>query len=213
MVSFQSAPTVSTLKKFGVSSRNAKAFSLVGDVARKTGLIICIRGMAARPVVEGWAGALSQNGLLMDSTIGLIDDSITRNALTKSPTLDVLAILDANLSALDIYARPLLDVVLKRLVEPESTQQTTIFFALTDSIGALPLPKTFERISVLINLDANYDFNNDLDELKSDAFDPDDGYLFKRIWRPAANILRKQIETFNEDEQKLIFPILKGYSL
>jgi len=205
---------VSTLKKFGVSSRNAKAFSLVGEVARKTGLLICVRGIAARPIVEGWAGALSQHGLLMDSTIGLIDDSITRNALTKSPTLEVLAILDANLSALDIYARPILDVVLKRLVEPETKQQTTIFIALTDSIGALPLPKTFECISVSINLDTNYDFDNDdLDELKSDAFNSDDGYLFKRIWRPAVNILKKQIETFDEEDQKLIFPVLKGYLL
>ena len=201
---------VSTLKKFGVSSRNAKAFSLVGDVARKTGLIICVRGIAARPVVEGWAGVLSQHGLLMDSTIGLIDDSITRNVLTKSPALDVFAILDANLSALDIYARPILDVALKRLVEPKTKQQTTIFFALTDSIGALPLPKTFERISVLINLDTNYDFhNNDLDELKSDAFDSEDGYLLKRMWRPAVNMLKKQIETFNEEDQKLIFSVLK----
>lgn len=201
---------VCTFKKFGVSSRNAKAFSLVGEVARKSGLIISVRGIAARPIVEGWAGALSQHGLLMDSTIGLIDDSITRNTLTKSPTLDVLAILDANLSALDIYARPILDVVLKRIVEPETKQQTSIFFALTDSIGALPLPKTFERISVLIDLDTNYDFhNNDLDELKSDAFDPEDGYLLKRIWRPAVNIIKKQIETFNEEDQKLIFSVLK----
>jgi hypothetical protein len=149
----------------------------------------------------------------MDSTIGLIDDSITKNAFTKSPTSDVLAILDANLSALDIYARPILDVVLKRLVEPVSTQQTTIFIALTDSIGALPLPKSFERISVLINLDASYDFNSDLDELKSDAFDLEDGYLFKSMWRPAVNLLKKQIETFNDEDQKLIFPVLKGHSL
>jgi DNA-binding HxlR family transcriptional regulator len=202
---------VSTLKKFGVLPRNAKAFSLVGQVARKAGLMICVRGMAARPVVEGWAGSLSQHGLLLNSTIGLIDDSITRNALTKLPTLDVLAILDANLSALDIYARPLLDFVLKRLVEPETKQQTTIFFSLTDSIGALPLPKNFERISISINLDTNYDFhNNDLDELKLDAFHPDDGYLFKCMWRPAVNILKKQIETFNEEDQKLIFSVLKN---
>jgi hypothetical protein len=78
---------------------------------------------------------------------------------------------------------------------------------------ALPLPESFERISVLINLDASYDFNSDLDELKSDAFDLEEGYLFKSMWRPAVNLLKKQIETFNDEDQKLIFPVLKGHSL
>ncbi|MHB8389427.1 MAG: hypothetical protein ACYDBH_07585 [Acidobacteriaceae bacterium] len=208
------APTdreaVTILSALGVPAKLATAFVLVGEAARRAGLMICVRGVAARPVVEGWASALARHGVLIDSTIGLIDDSIVRDVLARAPAPDALALLDANLSALDIYARPLSDLVLARLAESIAKLPLAIFLALADGVGALPLPKTFERISVLIDLDKRYVFRgeSDMDELISEAISPDDGILYARLWWPAADRLRVQIGELEPEQRALVLSVL-----
>jgi hypothetical protein len=121
-----------------------------------------------------------------------------------------LAILDANLSALDIYARSLSDSVLAQLSKSGTWQPLSIFLALSESVGALPLPKTFERVSVLLDLDARYSFHGvaDLDELMSTTINPDDGTLYARLWRPAVDRLRVQIAELEPETRALVLSIL-----
>lgn len=208
------APTdgevVTILRALGVPAKPATAFALVGEAARQAGLMVCVRGVAARPAVEGWARAIVQHGVLIDSTIGLVDDSVVRDVLARVPPPDGLALLDANLSALDIYARPLSDLVLARLAEPTAKHQLAIFLALADGVGALPLPRTFERISVLIDLDTRYVFRggSDMDELISQATNPDDGILYARLWQPAADRLCKQIAEIEPEQRALVLSVL-----
>jgi hypothetical protein len=198
------------LRALGVPAKSATAFVLFSETARQAGLMVCVRGVAARLAVEGLAKAIAQHGILIDSTVGLIDDSDMRDALARVPAIDVLALLDANLSALDIYARPLSDLVLARLAESNIKPQLAIFLALADGVGALPLPKTFERISVLIDLDKRYGFRgeSELDELMSEATNPDDGILYKSIWRPAADRLCMQIKKLEPEQQALVLSVL-----
>jgi hypothetical protein len=147
---------------------------------------------------------------LIDSTVGLVDDSVVRHVLEKVPVPDLVALLDANLSALDIYARSLADLVIARLAEPTAAQAVTIFLSLADGVGALPLPSTFERISVLIDLDARYVFRSvlDADDLMAEAVDPEDGTLYARLWRPAADSLRTQIEALEPEQRTLVLSVL-----
>lgn len=208
------APTggeaVTILRALGVSAQPATALALVGEVASRAGLMVCVRGIAARAAVEGWARTFMLRGLLIDSTIGLIDDSAVRDCLAGVPPPDGLALLDANLSALDIYARPLSDLVLARLAEPTAKHQLAIFLALADGVGALPLPRTFERISVLIDLDTRYVFRgvSDMDELKAEVTNPDDGILYTHLWRPAADRLCKQIDDLDPEQRALVLSVL-----
>jgi hypothetical protein len=58
------------------------------------------------------------------------------------PAPDGVALLDANLSALDIYARPLSDLVLARLAEATSDPQPSIFLGLADGVAALRPPES-----------------------------------------------------------------------
>jgi hypothetical protein len=201
---------VTTLRALGVSAQQATAFDLVGEVARRAGLMICVRGVAARPAVEGWARSIMLHGVLVDSTIGMIDDAVVRSVLAREPAPDLLTLLDANLSALDMYARPLSDLVLARLAEPTASRQLAIFLSLADGVGALPLPRTFERVSVLIDLDKRYTFHNasDMDELMSEATNPDDGTLYARLWRPAADRLRMQIDELESEQRALVLSVL-----
>lgn len=158
--------------------------------------MVCLSGVAARLAVEGWAKSIGRTAVLFDSTIGLIDTAELRNILAGVPTHDVLALLDANLSALDIYARPISDMVLSRLTSPDSEAKPAILLALTDGVGSLPLPKTFEGVSVSMNLDTRYIFRSvsDLEDMMSMATDPEESTPYARLWRPAADRLQMQIE-------------------
>jgi hypothetical protein len=201
---------ISMLRSLGISGQCATAFATVGEIAHKAGLIVCVRGIAARLIVEGWARAIANSGVLVDSTVGLVDDSALKGVLAKVPRPDVVALLDANLSALDIYARPLSDLVLVQLSTSGHGQPLSIFLTLSDSVGALPLPKTFERLAVLIDLDTRYRFLAvaDLDALMATATNPEDGTLYMQLWRPAAERLCREIESLKLEERALALSVL-----
>ena len=206
----RSNEVASILRGFGVTAKQAQALVLVGKAAHQAGLIVCIKGIAARPAVEGWAAAITQRGVLIDSTVGLIDDTVIKDVLARVPVPDVLALLDANFSALDIYARPLGDLVLARLVKPTPEPQPAIILALAEGLGSLPLPKTFEQISVLLDLDARYVFHtvSELDDLADQAMNPDDGNLYTHLWGPAARRLCEQIRAFEPEDRIVALSVL-----
>jgi hypothetical protein len=133
-----------------------------------------------------------------------------RRALSGMPVPGVLVLLDANFSALDIYARLLSDLVISRLAQPAAEHKLAIFLALADGIGALPLPKTFESLSALIDLDAQYALrsSSEMEDLMSEAADPDEGTLYTRLWRPAADRLLSEINKFEMEEKTLILSAL-----
>lgn len=201
---------VAILKSLGVPAQRATAFAVLADAARRAGLMVCVRGVAARPAVEAWARAVMQRGVLLDTTVGLVDDAAMRDVLAKVPAPDGVALLDANLSALDVYARPLSDLVLARLAEPTSDPQLAIFLGLADGVAALPLPRTFERISLMVDLDARYVFRDvsEVDELMAEVINPDDGTLYARLWRPAADRLRGCINEIEPQQRALVLSVL-----
>lgn len=200
---------ISTLRTLGVQKQQATAFALLGEVALECGLMLCVKGVAARRAVEDWASAIGKSAVLFDSTVGLLDDNSIKDVLARDPSPDVLAVLDANLSALDIYARPLSDLVLARVTEPTPGPRPTIVLALAEGVGSLPLPKTFERISISIDLDERYDFGGISDDegLRSEVVNPDNGSLYRRLWRPAADSVCKQIEGLEPEQRVLVLSI------
>lgn len=206
---FSKLPTdaATSLQKLGISARRASAFALVGELVAKTGLILCVRGMASRLVVEQWAKSMGK-GILIDATVGLIDDApIKRYFASTWP--EVVAVLDANLSPLDIYARPVSDAVIAGLVN--GGKRTAGLFSMSDSIGHLPLPRSFERLSLSIDLDANYEFEtSDVDDSVARVFDSEDGAIAVRLWRPACDKLKEHISALDAERKRLVLPMLSG---
>lgn len=204
------AQPVSVLKSLGVPFQRAAGLALCGEAARRAGLVLCVRGVAARRAVESWAKAIAKQGVLVDATVGMVDDSILTDVLLRSPTPDVVAVLDANLSALDIFARPLSDLILGRLVEKSEDQPLGVLLSLTDGVGALPLPTSFARLSLTIDLDANYLFRDasEASDLMAEFVSPEDGALYAMLWKPAAESLRKQLERLTPEQRVMVLSIL-----
>ena len=167
-----------------------------------------MRGIAARQVVQRWAQTIGK-GFLIDSTIGLVDDTLVRSVLNNESRPNVIAVLDANLSALDLYARPISDAVVDVLTKSQDLRPIAVLFSMSDGIGHLPVPKSFERLSISINLDATYDFGTtNVSDLVQRAFDPEDGHLRAKLWGPAADRLHATLAKLDEQSQALVLPVL-----
>lgn len=180
-------PIIETLRALGVTPKSARAIEAVGNVAHECGLMLIIDGLAGRVAAEAWLSRGERTGKVFECGFGETDDHAIRAVIADAP--DALAILDANLSPLDMYARPLVDAVLRRLAGiDEGRFATRILMSVADGAAALPLPKVAESVSLRVSLDRIPVFIQDsdvaarLDEIET-AEEPVE--WFARIWKPA----------------------------
>jgi hypothetical protein len=117
--------------------------------------------------------------------------------------------LDSNLSALDIYARPLLDLVLRRVAQKVEAGPAVVF-SINDGVGSLPIPRIVQRMSVIIDLDGRGGLleTSAIDELRSRVLDPSGGSLYQELWRPAADRVALEVERLDSDRQVLVLSVL-----
>jgi hypothetical protein len=196
------------LAEFGVGNRKAHAFDALAKAAFAVGLVLCVKGVAARIVVERWAHVVGR-GVLLDTPVGFIDDAVLDAVLKGDVVPDVLAILDANLSAIDIYGRSVTDALVGRLAKKGSTMKTAVMMSISDSVAHLPLPPMIEQLSVLVNLDRQYDFaREDAEELRRLAFEPSEGIVATKLWSKASSELQTHIERLDPETQCLILSVL-----
>jgi hypothetical protein len=179
------------LTAIGVAKQRATAIETLFKIAASEGLVFCMKGVAARLAVERWVTSLG-GGFLLDAVVGMIDPEIVAETLGRKPAPSSIGILDANLSALDMYARPLHDLIITRVSSgKENVGVPKIVLSLTDSVGSLPFPKSFEHVSLVVNLDARTPLHpaEDLEELMARVTDVEEGLLRTAYWRPAADRL------------------------
>lgn len=158
-----------------------------------------------------WAAIVGRDPVLIDATIGMVDAGLLKQVLEATPLCDSLVVLDANLSALDIYGRPLLDLVVSRISCPPTEPATALFLSLCEGVGSLPTPRTFESVSITLDLDRDYPYSRDGLEVLMDATtNREDGTLLKRLWRPAADLVRTTLESMDEEKRALALSVLAG---
>jgi hypothetical protein len=204
-------PISETLMLLGVAPKSARALQTAGSLAHAAGLILIVEGNAARIAVEAWCACFGGDGKVLECGIGEVDDSAIREGLKGAPP--ALAVLDANLSPVDVYARPLIDAVQRRLSVTRPSDQSTMFLmSIADSVAALPLPRALESVSLRISLDRlpafilEADVASRLDEMAT----PDGltGWL-GRLWRPAATQLLAQLRSMPVDDAALALSALE----
>lgn len=201
---------IETLMLLGVSPKSARAFQIVGELAHVAGVILVVEGNAARIAVESWCAIFGSNGKVYECGIGAVDDSVIREGLQGAPA--ALAVLDANLSPIDVYARPLIDAVQRRLSHINASDQSTMFLmSIADSVATLPIPRALESISLKISLDRLPAFIQEADVAsrlnEMTAPDGPTGWLC-RLWRPAATQLLSQLRLMTLEDAALALSAL-----
>ncbi|MCW5232496.1 hypothetical protein [Verminephrobacter eiseniae] len=204
------APISETLHSLGVPPKHAKAIETVGKLAHECGLILIIDGLAARIATELWLGEGARTGKVLDCGIGITDDNMVRDALADGP--DAIAILDANLSPMDVYARPLIDMVQRRLSGIGGTGTATrSLISISGGIVALPLPPVVEAISLRVSLDRSPPFLQESDavaRLKEIEMSGEMDGWFECLWKPAAERVRSHLQSMTPTDATLVLSVL-----
>ncbi|MEQ1804788.1 MAG: hypothetical protein ABL900_05360 [Burkholderiaceae bacterium] len=211
-----SARVSETLPALGVTPKCARAIEVVGKVAHECGLILIIDGLAARVAVESWLGCGAGTGKVLECGIGITDDSAVRVAVAESP--EGIAILDANLSPLDVYARPLIDAVQRRLsgTGGSGSATTRMLMSVSNGIAALPVPAVVESVSLRVSLDRMPTFLKESDvapRLDEMAAADDEVGWFTRIWKPARVRVLDHLRSMPLDDAALALSALAAAQL
>lgn len=213
MVCHDATPFLDFLKSLGLSPKHAKALEVTGNTVFSAGMILVIEGIAARLAAEAWGRKDEQGCMLMDCAIGLTEDGqMKRTAIEE---IRSIVILDANLSPPDVYARPLLDRVQRRILNHEHTRFPRILMSLSDGVASLPLPSRIEALAVRISLDHKLEFIREEDvaaELE-DLQDEDARETWaSRLWSPARHDLLQCLKSMPAEDAALVLSVLKAES-
>jgi len=151
--------------------------------------MLIVDGLAGRVAAEAWLHEGDTSGIVFECGFGETDDRGIRAALGNTPVS--LAILDANLSPFDIYARPLIDAMLRRLAGiQDQLFETRVLLSTVEGSAALPLPTVAESLSLRVYLDRIPVFLQEgeaeawLEEVE-DMEEPSE--WFAKLWKPAKN--------------------------
>ena len=199
-----------TLRALGVTPKAARAIEAVGTMAHECGLMLIVNGLAARVAAEAWLSEGETSGTVIECGFGETDDRAVRAALGDTPV--ALAILDANLSPFDVYARPLVDAVMRRLAGIHDQMfQARVLMSMADGMAALPLPAVAESLSLRIHLDRIPVFCQEreavawLEEIES-LEEPVE--WFAKLWKPGRTKVLHYLRTAPLEETTLILSAL-----
>lgn len=200
-----------TLRALGVTPKAARAIEAAGTMARECGLMLIVDGLAARVAAEAWLSEGETSGTVLECGFGETDDRAVRAALGDAPV--ALAILDANLSPFDVYARPLVDAVLRRLAGiHDQSFETRVLMSMVDGTVALPLPAVAESLSLRIYLDRIPVFLREGEAvvwLKEIEDSEEPAEWFAKLWKPARTRVLNYLRTLPEEEAAIILAALE----
>lgn len=214
MADHDATPFLDVLKSLGLSPRHAKALEVTGEAVFGAGMILVIEGVAARLAAEAWGRKDEPGCMLMDCAIGLTEDGQMKG-IAVGETRSIV-ILDANLSPPDVYARPLIDRVQRRIISPGHIRSPRIVMSLSDGVASLPLPSNIEALAVRIPLDHKPEFvgEDDVAAMLEDAQDEDAGEAWaSRLWKPALNALLQCLRGMRTEDAALVLSVLYATSL
>lgn len=196
------------LVALGCGRQRSVAIATLGKVTLDEGLILVLTGVAARQIARRWC-ALLGGGVLVDATVGMMDPTLLAGALARVPTVPALSVVDANLSAVDIYGKSLHDLVVERISERPS-EGPRILMTLSSSVGALPYPAGFRKVSVMLDLDARTPLRaiDGLEELEVLVTDIEDGSLYASLWRNAADRMKRALEDLDGEARVMALSLL-----
>ncbi|MFN7779884.1 MAG: hypothetical protein ACK5RK_13585 [Betaproteobacteria bacterium] len=204
-------PMAETLRALGVTPKAARAIEAVGTMARDCGLMLIVDGLAARVAAEAWLNEGETAGAVLECGFGETDDRAVRAILSDAPV--AIAILDANLSPFDVYARPLVDAVLRRLAGiHDHSFETRVLLAIADGMAALPLPAVAESLSLRVCLDRIPVFRQEgevvawLKEIE-DTEQPIEWFV--KLWKPARTKVLNYLRRLAVEDAAIILAALE----
>lgn len=208
-LTFPTSPT-EFLRSLGIAPKHAEALNVVEQLARASGLLLLVDGLAARLAAEGWLASIGGVCKVLECRIGLMDESQVE-ALLEEP-LDGIAVLDANLSPLDVYGRPLIDEMQKRIAGLDGRSSNTFtVLSISRGVAALPVPQDIESIAIKLSLDFRPQFlpESDAQQWLESLADLDEmPDWIADLWKPAQKRVLSSLRAMTPADAALALSVL-----
>lgn len=189
------------LVALGVSRRRAVGLTLLSQTVGKAGGCLFLRGSDARQIARILGSIESEVTGFIEIPIGLTSSTSMKQALRPANDLETIVVLDADLSAIEAYASPLLDEPFDAITGEASKTARLLFSCLGGDL-ALPLPHSIRRVSVIIDLDSIWDQQ----EPRLSDLEEADVLIAKSIYSE----LIKEVELLEGAERDLLDGVLGG---
>lgn len=144
------------LSLIGINRRQAYLLSKLTDITATCGVLFVVKGQMARQCVQTLIRRDREAIEIVDIPMGLTSGSLVRQVVANLGESQGVALLNADLSPFEVYGVDLIDF----LIDQTSTSDPHVKPILLSCLGGdlcLPLPNSLRRVSVVIDLDSNWD--------------------------------------------------------
>jgi len=157
------------LSVLGINRRQTFVLSKLAGVAATSGVALILKGGMARQCVQTLVRQDRDAVAIVDIPMGLTSGDFLRQTLTNLAELQGVAFLNADLSPLEIYGAELIDLLVEQAMGGIPSPRP-IFFSCVGGDFSLPLPKALHRISLVVDLDLDWDEGQQLlDQVEPDS--------------------------------------------
>lgn len=157
------------LSALGINGRQAFVLSMLSEVAERTGAVLILKGSLARQCARALVRQNRDIVAIIDIPMGLTSSDFLRQQLESLADAKGVALLNADLSPFEIYGAELLDTLMDQALSKEANPKLMLMSCLDGDL-CLPLPTALRRVSLLVDLDSNWDEAKQLlDEVDSDT--------------------------------------------
>lgn len=166
---FSEVDVKARLSVLGINKRQAFVLSRLAGMAAASGVALILKGGMARQCVQALVRQDRDAVAIVDIPMGLTSGDFLRQTLTNLAELQGVAFLNADLSPLEIYGAELIDLLVEQAMAGIPSPRP-IFFSCIGGDFSLPLPKALHRISLVVDLDLDWDEGQQLlDQVEPDS--------------------------------------------
>lgn len=196
---FSEVDVKARLSALGINRRQAFVLSKLAYAAATSGVALILKGGMARQCVQTLARHDRDAVAIVDIPMGLTSGDFLRQMLTSLVDIQGMALLNADLSPLEIYGAELIDLLIEQAMIGMPSPKPVFFSCLGGDL-CLPLPKTLHRASLVVDLDLDWDEGQQL----LDQVEPDSLLLLPALRERLFNA----IFAMDDDDRRYIEPAL-----
>jgi hypothetical protein len=197
---------ISLLSSYEIDKRMAMGILETARIVLSSGLSVSFRGTFARFATRAIASAMGGEAVVAEVGIGLTESDAITALMLEGERAGTMVLLDANLSDLDLYARPLIDHLVDRARDPVSVKGPGVLFAWSESAMSLSIPKVLSKLSLLIDLDKKIDFGQPIKE--GETFLSDDTVEISRLSSRVLDRIRDKVDSLESPLRSVVSMII-----
>lgn len=144
------------LKGLGFDGRQATILSSLSSLTAQSGVALVLKGREARQCVQTLIRQERELVGIIEVPMGLTSGKPFRQAFGEMSETQGIAVLDADLSPIEIYGAELLDSLFDIAIEDQLVRRSVMLSCRGDELS-MPLSSEVKRLAVVIDLDSQWD--------------------------------------------------------